>query len=97
MKRRITPLTYRVPSDDVQGEGSFVDLKYITYGERQQSFVGGQTIDELLRGHVAAWDWVDNEDKPLPQPPEGLAKLVQPEIDFLVGALFSVPKDEAKN
>ena len=97
MAGRQTPDTYRVDSVKVQGEGSFVELRYITYGERQKSFGGGQTVDELLTSHVVSWDWADAEGNALPQPPEGLAHLVQPEIDFLVGALFSIPKSEAKN
>jgi len=94
MAGRITPLTYRIDSDKMQGEGSFVDLKYVTYGERHTPNL---VVKDLLEAHVVAWNWVDNEGKELPQPPEGLDDLVQPEIEFLLESLFSVPKDEAKN
>ena len=94
MAGRKTPETYRVDSVKVQGEGSFVDLKYITYGERHLTSVD---VKDLLTSHVVAWDWVNSEGAELPQPPEGLDDLVQPEIDFLIESLFSVPKEESKN
>jgi len=94
MAGRKTPETYRVDSAKVQGEGSFVDLKYATYGERHTPSL---VVKDLLEAHVVEWDWVDNDNNPLPQPPEGLDALVQPEVEFLIESLFSVPKAEAKN
>ena len=97
MAKRQAPRTYRVDSAEVQGEDSYVELANVTYGERKSSLDGGITVADLLSTHVVSWDWVDSNDEALPQPPEGLDGLIQPEIDFLVGSLFKIPESETKN
>lgn len=95
-KRQYT--TYRVPSDEVQGEGSWVELSYITHGEAQLSFQGKGDDDVLLKSHVIAWNWVDNKGDPLGPPEEDLGKLISPERWFILGKLFNPDsKEEEKN
>ena len=87
----------KVDSDEVQGEGSFVVLHAATLGEviRAQKAEGG-AVDSmefgvaLLKRLVVDWNWVDDEDKPLPKPkddPDVIDGLPLQELTFLVGAL----------
>jgi hypothetical protein len=90
----------RVPSDEVQGEGSFVLLRSPGFSDLQGlgdlSNLGedeGQAIHAvvpMLARLVADWDWVDDEDNPLPKPseqPEVIDGLTFQEQKFLVDAL----------
>ncbi len=46
--------------------------------------------EDLIVAHVVEWDWVDDEDNPLPRPknsPEVLDQLTVTEIEFLAGAM----------
>lgn len=88
--------TYRVDSAEVQGDGSWVELSYLTHGETKNSLKGQGDDAKLLEEHVIAWNWVDKKGKELPQPPEGLDKLVTPERWFLLGKLFNPDTEEEK-
>lgn len=91
-------MTYRVDSTEVQGEGSWVDLRYLTYAEVQTSLKGEGDDAELLREHVVKWNWVDSEGKLLGTPEDCLEDLFLSERWFLLGKLFNpTDKAEAKN
>jgi len=94
-------------SDEVQGEGSFVITTAVKVREIREirkraadpefdDFEGGI---KLLAGHVVKWNWVDDEDKPLPCPkddPSVIDELTNEGSEYLVGLLMG-GKDEAKN
>lgn len=92
MPKRI--LTFRVEASEVQGEGSWVELRYLTYGEHQVSLKGKGDDQELLRNHVVDWNWVDSEGKPFGKPAECIDDLFMSERWFLLGKLFT-PNSEA--
>lgn len=94
MPKRIT--TYRVDSAEVQGEGSWVEMSYITYGERLKALKGGSKTfaNDILNEHILAWNWVDSDGKPFGDPQDCLVDLFPPEREFLIGKLFN-PKSEA--
>lgn len=86
MAERKNKRTFRVESDAVQGEGSYVVFKRLTWEEVLA------LPDNLKAGEAAAlavveWNWVDDEGKPLPLPsehPETLGQLMNDEITWLV-------------
>ncbi len=92
--------TKRFPSDEVQGEGSYVVIKQLSVKdarEWQAQWKGAEDDEaqfalgtELIRGRVQEWDWVDFDGTPLPQPkddPSAIDKLLINELKFLVEAL----------
>lgn len=81
--------TYRVPSESVQGEDSWVELKYMIWGNAQRAFKGEYTNDDMLTDHLVAWNWVDTEGEPLAL---SIDVLFEPERAFLLSALFIPPK-----
>lgn len=88
-------VTYRVESSDVQGEGSWVELSYITRGEARAHAEDGWTED-MLKKHVIAWDWVDTEGNEL-DVADADTQLLQHECDFIIGKLFNPNEEEIKN
>lgn len=90
---------FKVTSEDVQGEGSFVVLKAITYGEGKRLRKALKDMDDdekqaendkLLVAHVHEWNWVDDEDEALPQlkdDPAVLDLLTAQEVNFIGEAL----------
>ena len=94
----------RVASDAVQGEGSWVEVKEIRYGEYKAarkiaaSGQGGEDLDDqIIRDHVAAWNWVDDADVDLPLPssdPSVIDSLTVIEKGFLITAIFQVESEK---
>jgi hypothetical protein len=73
----------RVSSEAVQGDGSWVDIQRLKWGEIKRlsktqkeiqtagsegSDVAIRVSDALLAEHVMAWNWVAEDGSPLPQP-----------------------------
>ena len=92
MPQRQNQVTHK--SDEVQGEGSFVVMHRLTFGQVQkfgplllsdEKYVEG--VNALLVACVAKWNWVDDEGQPLALPSEGLNLdiLSNDEILFLIG------------
>lgn len=82
--------TYRVDSTEVQGEGSWIELTYLTHGEVQASLKAkGGDDQELLQRHIVAWNWVDSEGKPLGDPKDHTDDMLVSERGFVLGALFN--------
>jgi hypothetical protein len=83
----------KIKSDEVQGEGSFVIFRRLTFGQTREfgpllkdenKYVEG--VNALLTACVAEWNWVDDAGKPLALPSEGLDlnTLANDEILFLI-------------
>ena len=97
----------RHASNDVQGEGSWVIVAALTVAEMrafrkradEEDFDAFELGVEVLKTHVYEWNWVDDDDVPLPQPkddPEVIDLLTDGEVDFL-SARIQGSEAEAKN
>jgi hypothetical protein len=91
-----------VASEQVQGEGSWVEVREIKYGEYKRARKlaadgGGEELDDqMIRDHVAAWNWVDDADQELPLPsadPAVIDDLTVLEKGFLITAIFEVEQN----
>lgn len=98
-----------VDSDAVQGKGSWVKIKALRLKQmrriRKQQAAEGEDFDnfeaglDLLREHVADWNWVDDDGQRLPSPaddPDVLDDLTDQEVDFLTN-LIAPGEEELKN
>lgn len=91
-------ITYRVDSSQVQGEGSWVEMSYITYGEFQKVLKDVSAYDNLLKEHVLDWNWVDSDGAPITAPPsECMDSLFAHEREFLLDALYNPKANTLKN
>lgn len=86
--------TFRVDSSPVQGEDSWVELGYMTWGEIQSAMKGDFKTDDILEKYVIDWNWVDENGDKLPVSVDGL---FEPERRFLLDYLFDPNKDGSKN
>lgn len=91
----------RVDSTEVQGEGSWVEIRKATWGETKRmgaevaAHEGDQAAqvalsERLIVEHVLGWSWVGDDGIPLPLPstaPEVLDLLTGEEVAFLAGAI----------
>lgn len=83
------PNTVKVDSASVQGEGSYILWRRMTWGERkaiQQSARDGEFGTLLmLTDHIAGWNWTDSDGNalPLPQGESDFEALYDEEISFL--------------
>jgi len=96
MPKRINKSQHKVDSTDVQGEGSFVIIKAPTLEHVksvQASGVDEGSVNfgiELLKSLVIDWNWVDDDDNPLPKPTDDanvIDRLPIQELTFLINAL----------
>jgi len=81
--------TVKVDSSSVQGEGSYILWRRMTWGERkevQKQAQEGQ-LDSLglMIAHIAEWNWhdVDGNDLPLPTSEADFEQMYDEEITFL--------------
>ena len=65
----------RIPSDGVQGPGSYVMLRPLPYKAVRSAIRAAGDVkaqaelgDQLIIDSVASWDWVDFDGEPLPVP-----------------------------
>lgn len=92
--------TTRFNSEVVQGEGSFVVVRKLTMGDVKQlrKQTGKDITDDVsleigvdtIAAHIIEWNWVDDNDKPLPIPnddPAIIDKLTTDEFKFLAESL----------
>jgi len=96
--------TFKVESDIVQGDGSWVLFRAVPYElvTEAAGAAAGETnpayeiefTERLLKVGIAKWNWVDDDDKPMPTPQEGLpvGKLLTSEIEFLVNSLLGTAR-----
>jgi hypothetical protein len=76
----------RVPSVEIQGEDSWVDLRAVLYKEVTKALQEDPNVPEakrtmrreeqvrsLIADSIAGWNWVDDDDKPLSIPQDATA------------------------
>lgn len=105
MAKRKQASIQRFETDEVQGEGSYVELKSLTLGEirkLRKSTKGDtddpvETVTKMLAKQLVAWDWVDDSGKELPCDIKGLDQLFESEAEYLVNLLVSGDEEELKN
>lgn len=97
----------RYPSEEVQGEGSYIALSPMKVKEirkLRKDSKADEDFDffekglELLATRVLDWNWVDDEGKPLTKPSEDssiIDELTEAEATFIVDKLLG--SDEVKN
>lgn len=93
--------TIEVDSSRVQGEGSWVRISKMTWGEIKamrtkagdvegDSDLAFEMGEETIVKHVIGWNWADEDEKPLPQPQDDPAvfdTLTDDEFGFLAEAI----------
>jgi hypothetical protein len=91
--------TFRASTEDVQGAGSWVELRKITYGTRRRFQDGEVNALDIIADHLVAWNWVDGDGEPLPQPGDGgTLELWDDEAGAILIAIFRGPgEDDLKN
>lgn len=96
--------TYRVFSDQVQGEGSYVVLRRLPYSRARDAALmaddagvkaEAEYTQQMIVDGVVEWDWVDDAGELLPLPRDAkefddLGLLVH-EVEFLVTHLTQAP------
>jgi hypothetical protein len=113
----------KVDTKDLQGEGSFVEYKPVSWktakAARYFLSVGDVTnridmsdaekqrhteeetklTEECLFGSIIAWNWADENNKPLPVPRtvEDLDLLTSEEVNFLLSLTTQAPQADLKN
>ena len=99
--------TFKVSSDEVQGKGSYVLFRHMTFGTILEAMdkIDQKTKAEeekaftvkLLKEAVIEWDWVDDAGAPLLLPSEGLEieSLLTNEVMWLVEQITG--KSQTKN
>ena len=84
----------RYDSTEVQGPDSYVEIRRFTVAEaveyrdtaKQPEFDEFLYGLDLIRKHVVSWNWVDNDDNPLPLPtddPNAILSLTDREVAFI--------------
>ena len=105
MAKRLTSV-FRLDTESVQGEGSFATLRHVSMKEQREI---RRMVEEeisafdlgafLLRQNVLDWNWVNDDDEPMPNPqedPDVIELLTDAEIEVLGNALRT-PDKEVKN
>lgn len=99
--------TFKVSSEEIQGVGSYVIFRHMTFGTVLQAMSksGDKTnskeekafTEKLLKEAVIEWDWVDDNGAPLVLPSAGLEieSLLTNEIMWLVSQITG--KEQSKN
>lgn len=90
-----------VASTELQGEGSFIIVSPMTYGEERDMLLNPLEGEERLArnekhvvAHVHNWNWVDDDGNPLPLPaddPSVLKRLSRDEWNFVISAINGDP------
>lgn len=95
-------------SESVQGEGSWVDVRKLSWGVSRDLALfsmqqgSGKPTPELMEkteatilAHLVAWNWVDENGTPMPLPTtvDDMRTLTEEEMNFLTEAVFP-PKDK---
>lgn len=98
--------TVRIDSDDVQGGGSWVRVRKMTWRQvkdiarraEDDSVDAFEMNDQMLKEQVVAWNWCDEDGQPLPEPgAEGVFDdLTDEEFTFLIEAI-SGSEERRKN
>ena len=107
MPQRVHKMVERHPSDEVQGDDSWVEISRPTEADirkqRKASVGGKDSVDigfDILREHVIAWNWVDDDGLPFPQPsddPTVISRLSDYELNFLLKFFHEPSAETLKN
>lgn len=107
MAKRKHKTVFKVDSEEVQGEGSFVIVRRMTWDDAEYLFSEENTetdqraiAAEFLPKLIVDWDWVDDNDNPLPKPkedPSVIKRLPLAELNFLLRAVEVITPDGPKN
>ena len=85
----------QIKSEEVQGADSWVKIRKPTVGEARE-LLGNTELGAKFQQVVLAWNWVDDNGDPLPQPsevPDITDLLTADEITFINGALTGTTKN----
>jgi hypothetical protein len=93
-----------VQTEEVQGEGSYVVIRKPKVREirelrQQRDSADVDTFEvsiELISDHLVDWNWVDDDDNPLPLPsqdPSVIDELNDEETEFLASILIGTRED----
>lgn len=92
----------RIDSEAVQGKGSYVVVKALTWAERKRfnearaaaDFDSDAETERILSKYIVEWNWTDIDEEPLPAPdsPGIWDSLTIEEIEFLTEVLFENSK-----
>lgn len=107
MPQRVHKMVERLPSDPVQGDDSWVEMRRPAEDDIRKYRIartGGQSNEDLgfeaLRDLVIAWNWVDDKGQPLPQPtddPTVFKRLTDYELVFLLEFVQGPSEETLKN
>lgn len=93
---RIYKAKFRVDSEEVQGPGSWVEFKRPTWG-MIEDIPDDDRGKHLLNASIVAWNWTDDDDKPIPLP-VNVEDLPQQEANWLIDNCgIAQKKEEQKN
>ncbi len=95
---RIYKSKFRVASDEVQGEGSWVDFQRPTWGMIGELPADDRSGKRLLELAIVGWNWTDDDGAALPLPkdtPGLLDRLPQPEAIWLMQNSGGPKQEEA--
>ena len=84
----------QIPTPEAQGDDSWVEIRRMSWGEikalLKRSNRGDEeeklaANEEMVKKYVLSWNWVDDDDSPLPFPSNGgLDELTDQEFRYLV-------------
>lgn len=104
MPKRVYKSQIKVDSEKVQGEDSYVVIKRPTWADFEAAMNGAGSVEDageidvgkkLIENLVVDWNWVDDDDQPLPAPnPDIIRALPFQEIQFLIENLEIKPAEE---
>lgn len=105
MAKRKRASIQRFETEEVQGEGSYVELRSLTLGEirkwrkatKNDDADPVETVSKILVKQLVEWNWVDDDDKDLPCDAKGLDQLYESEAEYLVNLLVSGSEEKLKN
>jgi len=107
MPQRVHKMVERHPSDEVQGEDSWVEIRRPVEDDMRKyrvSATGGKTNEEIgfaaLRDFIFDWNWVDDSGAPLPKPaddPDVIGRLTDYELMFLMKFFQEPTAETVKN
>ena len=86
----------KIKTEAVQGRGSWVKVTSPRVREIRRYVTEGEGFDaslDLIAVHIVEWNWVDEENCPLPLPSQDanvLEDMTQEEVEFLVSIISGV-------
>jgi hypothetical protein len=91
---RIYKSKFRIESDEVQGEGSWVEFQRPTWGMITNLPTDDDRAINILTATITAWNWTDDNGDPIPLPVD-VETLPQQEANWLMDNCGLVKQKEA--